>query len=261
MKNKITALTSKKNSGKKIVALTAYDFPTARVLEEAGADMILVGDSLAMVVRGEKNTRRVTMDEMIYHAKMVTRATKTTLIVGDMPINSYRTSAEALKNAKRFIKEGGVDAVKLEGGATIIKQVRHLIKHKIPVLGHIGMTPQKARSFKVKGRSPQGAAKILKDAQVLDQAGVFAMVLECIPARLSKEITQEVSCATIGIGAGKDTSGQILVSHDVFGVRSSVSPRFVRQYENLESRMKKAAGAFIRDVSKGRFPSDQESFR
>ncbi len=260
---KIKTLLAKTKRREKIAVLTAYDFPTARILDEAGVDILLVGDSLGMVLRGDSNTRSVTMDHMVYHTQAVTRAVKNALVVADMPYRSYRNAAEAVKNAKRLIKEGGADAVKLEGGKRVEKQVEAIIKAKIPLMGHIGMTPQSAASakdFKVQGRTMKEADMILKDAEVLDRLGVFSMVLECVPADLAQLVTLKTKAFTIGIGAGSETDGQVLVVHDMLGIRSSVKPRFVREYTHLETEIADAAREFADDVRSLHFPAAEESF-
>jgi len=260
---KIQAILKKKKRREKIVVLTAYDYPTARILDESGVDILLVGDSLGMVLRGDENTRHVTMDHMVYHTQAVTRAVKNALVVADMPYRSYTTPALALKNARRLIKEGGADAVKLEGGKRIEKQVAAILKAKIPVMGHIGMTPQSAatsKDFKVQGRTAKEADLILKDAEILDQLGVFSIVLECVPVELAEHVTVKTKAVTIGIGAGPVTDGQVLVLHDMLGIRSNVKPRFVREYTHLETEIKDAARDFAVDVRSLNFPSKEESF-
>ncbi len=260
---KIQAILQKKKRREKITVLTAYDFPTARILDEAGIDILLVGDSLGMVLRGDANTRAVTMDHMVYHTQAVTRAVKSALVVADMPYRSYATPALAVKNAKRLIKEGGADAVKLEGGKGVEKQVAAILKAKISVMGHVGMTPQSAataKDFKVKGRTAKEADTILKDAEILDRLGVFSMVLECVPVELAEHITVKAKAATIGIGAGPVTDGQVLVVHDMLGIRSNVKPRFVREYTHLETEIGDAAREYADDVRSLNFPSGDESF-
>jgi len=261
---KIKDLAAQKKRHEKVTVLTAYDYPTARILDDAGIDILLVGDSLGMVLRGEETTRGVTMDHMVYHTQAVTRAVKNALVVADMPYRSYRNPAEAVKNAKRLIKEGGADAVKLEGGKRIEKQVAAILKAKIPVMGHIGMTPQSAataKDFKVQGRTVREADLILKDAEILDELGVFAMVLECVPADLAQMVTVKTKAVTIGIGAGPETDGQVLVINDMLGIRSSVKPRFVREYTHLETEIHEAAREFIDDVRSLHFPAAEESFK
>ncbi len=260
---KIKTILTKKKQREKIVVLTAYDFPTARILDEAGVDIILVGDSLGMVLRGDENTRAVTMDHMVYHTQAVSRAVKKALVVADMPYRSYLTPSLALKNAKRLMKEGGADAVKLEGGKPIEKQVAAILKAKIPVMGHIGMTPQSVanlKDFKVKGRTAKEADLILKDAEVLDQLKVFSIVLECVPAELAEHVTAKAKAATIGIGAGSQTDGQVLVLHDMLGIRSNVKPRFVREYTHLETEIGDAVREYADDVRSLNFPLKEESF-
>ncbi len=256
---------SQKKGREKIAALTAYDFPFARILDEIGMDIILVGDSLGMVLLGYQSTVPVTMREMIHHTKAVSRAVKRALVVSDMPFGSYHASAEhAFRNAKRLIQEGGADAVKLEGGqAPMAKAAQTLVRGGIPVMGHIGMTPQTASflgGYKVQGRGPKEARKLLEEAQRLEEAGIFSLVLECVPFRLAEQITKKISCPTIGIGAGPKTDGQILVLHDLLGFEGPVRPRFVRRYAEFEKEAKKAFGRYLADVRSGRFPSLRESF-
>jgi len=263
MKSTVKAVREKKGK-EKIVALTAYDYPFARILDEAGVDIILVGDSLGMVVLGYDSTLPVTMREMIHHTKAVSRAVKRALVVGDMPFGSYQISTEhALRSAKRFIQEGGADAVKLEGGEPVVKTVKTLSRQGIPVMGHLGMTPQTATllgGYKVQGREPKAARKILDDALRLEEAGVFSLVLECVPHRLAQRITQKISCPTIGIGAGPKTDGQILVLHDLLGFVGAVHPRFVRRYAQFENEARKAFSRYASDVRSGSFPNLKESF-
>jgi len=264
---KVTAvrLKEKKQKGEKIVALTAYDYLTARILNKAGIDLILVGDSLAMVVLGYENTVPVTMEEMLHHSRAVKRGNDSALLVGDMPFMSYQESIpEAIRNAGRFIKEGGVEAVKLEGGEEIAEKVEALVEAGIPVLGHIGLTPQsihKIGGYKVQGRGNTQAKKLLDDAEALEEAGAFALVLECIPKDLAKRITKKLSIPTLGIGAGLFCDGQILVSHDLLGLYDSFKPRFVRQYAELNKEMQQAFEHFRDDVKDGKFPTDEESFK
>ncbi len=260
---KIKALVAQKKRREKITVLTAYDFPTARILDEVGIDVLLVGDSLGMVLRGDENTRGVTMEHMVYHTQAVTRAVKNALVVADMPYRSYLTPVAAVKNARRLIREGGADAVKLEGGKKIEKQVAAILKAKIPVMGHIGMTPQSAataKDFKVQGRTVREADLILKDAEVLDKLGVFSIVLECVPAVLAQLVTAKTKAITIGIGAGPEADGQVLVVHDMLGIRSHVKPRFVREYTHLETEIGEAAREFADDVRSLHFPAAEESF-
>lgn len=253
---------AKKKSREKIAVLTGYDHAFAKILDESDIDIILVGDSLGMVVLGHDSTLPVTMADMIHHTKAVARGAKEALIVADLPYRSYRTPAEALKNAKLLKKAGG-QAVKLEGGKSVEKQVAAILRAGIPVMGHLGMMPQsveKTGGYKVQGRDPKQAEKILQDAVLLDKLGVFALVLECVPSELGKRITQAVKCPTIGIGAGAATDGQVLVLPDMLGFQSSVRPRFVRQYAQLAEETRMAVQNYIEDVRSGKFPSREESY-
>ena len=257
------AIYDKKAKREKITVLTAYDFPFARILDEAGMDMILVGDSLGMVLLGYENTVPVTMREMLHHTRAVSRAVKRALVVADMPFGSYETPERAVRNAKRFLKEAGADGVKLEGGQKIQAQIETLVDAGIPVMGHVGMTPQTASflgGYRVHGKEKKQAAEIEKDARLLDRLGVFSLVLECVPALLASKITREVKCPVIGIGAGPSVDGQVLVLHDMLGFHSKVHPRFVRQYASLEREITAAVGKYRRDVINGKFPSKAESY-
>lgn len=243
--------------------LTAYDFPMARILDEAGVDVILVGDSLGMVVLGYESTVPVTMRDMLHHTRAVARAVRKAVVVADMPFGSYDIPERALRNALRLIKEGGADAVKLEGGQTIEKQVAHLVHAGVPVMGHVGMTPQTATrlgGYRVQGRDSKQAAQILKDALLLERLGAFSVVLECVPGPLAQKITRKLKCPTIGIGAGIHADGQVLVLNDMLGLESSVRPRFVRQYAQFGKAARKAALVYIRDVKESKFPTVEESF-
>jgi 3-methyl-2-oxobutanoate hydroxymethyltransferase len=257
-------LTKKKNN-EKIAALTAYDFLMAEMLDEAGIDIILIGDSVGMVVSGYSTTLPVTMDQMIYHAKIVSRVVKRALVVVDMPFLSYQTSIErGIENAGRFLKETESQAVKLEGGETVVDLVRRLVSNGIPVMGHIGLVPQSIHrfgSYKLQGKDPKIAKQLRRDAKLLEEAGVFSIVLEKIPAILSKEISESVSIPTIGIGAGPFCDGQILVSHDLLGIYDKFKPRFVRRYANLAKDMRKAFRSYLKDVRSGSFPSEEEYFK
>lgn len=265
LKVTIPYLQAKKEKGEKIVALTAYDFPTARLVDEAGIDLILVGDSLGMVVLGYKNTIPVTMDEMLHHAKAVARAAQRPLIVGDMPYFSFHLSVdEAVHNASRFLKEAGMQAVKIEGATKKrLKLLESLIEAEIPVMGHVGLTPQSIYylgQFKVRGKEFAEAKKIIKDALSLEKAGVFAVVLECVPMELAKEITQLLRIPTIGIGAGPHCDGQILVFHDLVGYANGYLPKFVKRYADLHGVISKALGKYAEDVRGGEFPDDTHSY-
>lgn len=253
-----------KQSGEKISALTAYDFLMARYLDEAGIDVILVGDSLGNVVQGNPTTLTVTLDEMIYHAKMVKKAVTHALLVVDLPFMSYHVDLkEAVKNCGRVMKETGADAVKLEGGERIEETVKHLVRVGIPVMGHLGLTPQSINIFgtyATRGTDQKEAAQIQKDAKILQEAGCFAVVLEKIPASLAKKVTASVKIPTIGIGAGLDCDGQILVTHDMLGMTEMFHPRFVRRYLNIADLSKDAFKKYIKDVKNKKFPSKSESY-
>ena len=248
----------------KIAMMTAYDAPTAALLDEAGLDVLLVGDSLAMTVYGEANTLSATMETMLRHAKAVSRSCRRALVVGDMPFLSYQTDArEAVMNAGRFLSEAGCAAVKVEGGRRILPAVEAILAADIPVMGHVGLTPQsvhKLGGFKVQGRDSGAAHEIREDAKALAEAGCFAIVLECVPAGLAAEITAEVPAPTIGIGAGPHCDGQVLVFHDVVGLTRDLRPRFVRRYADLAGAIRDAASAYAKDVREGKFPSEEESF-
>jgi 3-methyl-2-oxobutanoate hydroxymethyltransferase len=257
---KWTAARIKTSKGKeKLSCLTAYDFATARIMDEAGIPLVLVGDSLAMTMLGYENTLPVTVEEMLHHTAAVVRGTRTTLVVADMPFMSYQVSVEqALHNAGRFVKSTGAGAVKLEGGTIRVPTVKALIENGIPVLGHIGLTPQSIKEmggYKVQGRTAQQADELIRDACALEEAGIFALVLECLPEDLGAEITKAVGIPTIGIGAGRYCDGQILVVHDMLGLHSPVSPKFVKRYAELGESMRKAFCAYRKDVETGKFPS------
>ena len=262
MKHTSQTIYSKKQAGKKIVSLSLYDYPSAKIADEAGVDIVMVGDSVGMALLGHENTLGMTMEHMLYHTQAVAKAVKNALVVADMPVHSYNDPELALKNAQRFLREAGADAVKLEGGAKIQAQIEKLMTEGISVMGHVGMLPQSIGDgkYRVYGKDPDEAKTILEDAQLLDRLGAFAIVLECVPVKLAAQITKAVRCPTIGIGAGPATDGQVLVFQDLLGIRSGVNPRFVRRYANLEAIMKKAAGDYCRDVQKNKFPSPKESF-
>jgi 3-methyl-2-oxobutanoate hydroxymethyltransferase len=248
----------------RIAMMTAYDAPTAALLDAAGVDVLLVGDSVEMAIYGEPNTLTATMDSMIRHTRAVARATKRAVVVGDMPFLSYQAEpARAVENAGRFLAEGGAAAVKLEGGRRILPAVEAILAADIPVMGHVGLTPQSYRKFggfKVQGREADSARQIRDDAQALAQAGCFAIVLECVPDSLAAEITREIAIPTLGIGAGAGCDGQVLVFHDVVGLTRDLRPKFVRRYADLASVIEGAARAFTQDVKSGAFPSKEESF-
>lgn len=253
-----------KEAGEKITMLTAYDFLVAKYLDEVGIDVILVGDSLGNVVQGHETTLPVTVDDMIYHAKAVKRAVKNALIVVDMPFMSYQNSIdEAVRNCGRVMKEVGVGAVKLEGGEYIADIVRHLVKIGIPVMGHLGLTPQainKFGTYEVRAVERKEADQVLRDAKILADAGAFAIVLEKIPSSLARKVTRSISIPTIGIGAGPHCDGQVLVVYDMLGLTEEFKPRFVRRYAELAGVMRTAFSGYIKDVKHGRFPNTRESY-
>jgi len=242
---------------KKITMLTAYDTQTARILDKVGIDVILVGDSLGMVILGYNDTKSVTMDIMINHTAAVARGVEKTHIIGDMPINSYNTVEDALINAHRFMK-AGAHSVKIEGCHT--KVIEAIIAEGIPVIGHVGLLPQTAKKMKVKGKKKSEAELIMEDAKALDELGVYAMVLECIPLNLAKDITETVNALTIGIGAGKHCDGQVLVINDMLGMETGYTPKHAKVYANLNEIITKAVVQYIEDVKTGKFPTDKFSF-
>ena len=266
MATKITIpqLASRKTAGQKITMVTAYDYPTARMVDKAGLDMILVGDSLGMVVLGYDSTVPVTMEEMLHHIKAVMRGTEKAFVLGDMPFMSYQVSVEqAVRNGGRLIKEGGCDGVKLEGGREVVPQVEGLCRAGIPVCAHIGLTPQTATNlggFKVQGKDAASARALVDDGIALEQAGAFMIVLECVPDILAREISQALSIPTIGIGAGRECDGQVLVYHDLVGLFDRFTPKFVKQYANLEKDIVSALRQYGDEVTKGTFPGPEQSF-
>ncbi len=266
MTTKVTvhAIRAAKGSGRKLTMLTAYDAPMARLLDDSGIDILLVGDSLGMVVLGYDSTVPVTMDEMLHHARAVNRGRERALLVGDMPFGSYQESETvALANGIRFLKECGCDAVKLEGGVEVATTVRALTRAGVPVMGHIGLTPQIAGQlggFKVQGRDLDSARRLLAEARALEQAGAFALVLECVPDRLAALISRAVAVPTFGIGAGPDCDGQVLVTNDLVGLFERFTPRFVKQYCKLAPLMREALADFRQEVAEGRFPAAEHSF-
>jgi 3-methyl-2-oxobutanoate hydroxymethyltransferase len=248
----------------RITCLTAYDYPTARLLDEAEVDILLVGDSLAMVVLGYENTLPVTMEEMLHHTRAVRRGAKRALLVADMPYGSFHTSvAESVANAVRFVKEAGAEAVKVEGGERRLELIARLVEAEIPVMAHIGLTPQSLHAlggFRVQGKTADAAEQLLRDARAIEAAGAFCVVLESIPRELAARISRELRIPTIGIGAGPDCDGQILVFHDMVGLTSGHTPKFARRYANLGETIAAAVGEYCADVRAGRFPSDAESY-
>lgn len=259
----IHALRAMKQRGEKITALTAYDFFTAKIMDEVGVHLILVGDSVGMAVLGYENTLPVTMEEMIHHTKAVARAKPNALLVTDMPFMSYASVRTALENAGRLI-QAGAEAVKVEGGESVVEQVRALVASGIPVLGHIGLLPQsilETGGYKIQGRTPQSADRVLCDAEALEKAGVFAMVIEGTVATVAEQVTKSVTVPTIGIGAGTHCDGQILVSNDMLGLFTWFTPKHVKRYANLAEEMRKAFAAYKRDVESGKFPEAGQSFQ
>jgi 3-methyl-2-oxobutanoate hydroxymethyltransferase len=260
----VPALRARKESGSRIAMLTAYDATLARLLDEGGADVLLVGDSLGMVVQGLPNTLPVTLEEICYHGRAVARVTRRAHVVGDMPFMSYQLSPEqALASAGRMLKEGAFEAVKLEGGASVAPQVARIVAAGIPVMGHVGLTPQSVHAmggFRVQGKGEDAAARVLADAQALAQAGAYAIVLEGLPADLGRRITDAVSVPTIGIGAGPHCDGQVLVCYDFLGMFRDITPKFVKRYAELGDAIAQATASYVRDVQAGTFPGPEHSF-
>jgi len=255
----------KKAENKKISMITAYDYPFAKIVDEAGIDGIIVGDSVGMVVQGLENTLPVTMDEMIYHTKMVARAVQNTIVIGDLPFMSYQASIEeAVRNAGRFLKEAGASAVKIEGGAEVAEHIKAMTRSDVPVIAHIGLTPQSIHrmgGYKVQGKTEESAKRLLEEAHIAEDAGAFSLLLEAIPMNLAKKITEELSIPTIGIGAGPHCDGQVLVLHDVIGLFERFLPKFAKQYVNLKDQALKAISLYKEEVDKGIFPSEKQSFK
>ncbi len=264
MRTTIIQIKDMKQKGKRIPMLTAYDYATAKLIDGAGVPLILVGDSLGMVVLGYESTIPVTMDEMLHHTKAVVRGTEQALIIGDMPFMTYHASiSEALHNAARFIQEGGAQAVKLEGGETMAETVRRIVECGIPVMGHIGLTPQSVHQlggFKVQGKTQETAIRLVKDACALEEAGVFSIVLEAVPTPLAKIITKKVGVPTIGIGAGPFCDGQVQVVSDLLGLFTDFVPKHAKQYARLSDIIKQAVGDYINEVQAGTFPTDKQSY-
>lgn len=260
----VISLLKKKKLKEKIAAVTAYDYITAKIASEAGIDIILVGDSLGMVVQGYSNTLKVTMDQMIYHTRMVARAEPDSLIIGDMPFSAFHVKVEeSVRNAIRFVQEGNAQAVKLEGGRKRFATIQAILDTEIPVMGHLGLTPQsvhKIGGFRIQGKVEEKAAEMIEDAVEMERMGVFALILEAIPRELGKRITDAVKIPTIGIGAGKDCDGQILVINDLIGLSGAYQPKFARRYAEIGEEIKKALIKYITDVKEENFPADNEMY-
>lgn len=265
MKNTVSTILAQKKNGEKITMLTAYDYSTAKLLEQAGVNTILVGDSLGMVVLGYENTLSVTMEDMLHHTKAVMRGVKNTFVIADMPFMSYEASVyDAVTNAGRLIKEGGANAVKLEGGKTVCPQIKAITEAGIPVVAHIGMTPQSVNAFggfKVQGRTLEAAKALIEDAKAVEAAGAFMAVLECVPSEIAEIITHMLSIPTIGIGAGANCDGQVLVYQDMLGMFSDFTPKFVKKYGNIGEAMRGAFEKYIEDVKIGDFPKEENTYK
>ncbi|EDS72209.1 3-methyl-2-oxobutanoate hydroxymethyltransferase [Anaerofustis stercorihominis] len=265
MKNTVTTFKSAKESNEKLSMLTAYDYSTAKLMDEAGINGILVGDSLGNVVLGYEDTLSVTMEDMIHHGRAVARGAKNSLVVVDMPFMSYQTSVyDAVKNAGRLMKEGRAGAVKLEGGKEVSEAINAITNAGIPVMAHLGLTPQSINAFggfKVQGKSEEAAKKLINDAKAVEEAGAFALVLECVPEKLAKLITESINIPTIGIGAGKYCDGQILVYQDMLGMFSDFTPKFVKKYADIGSVMKEAFKEYNDEINKGVFPSGEHTYK
>jgi len=261
--SKPTVLELRRKKGERLAMLTAYDFPTARLVSEAGVDLILVGDSLGMVVLGYDSTVPVTMDDMVHHTKATRRGAPQAFVVADMPFLSYATPQDALSNAARLMKDAGADSVKVEGGVEVVPVVEALVRAGVPVLGHVGLTPQTASAlggYKLQGKDEAQARKIVEDAAALDAAGCWGVVLELVPAPLAKLITERISIPTIGIGAGPDCDGQVLVFHDMVGLFSGFTPTFVKRYTEAGAAIRKAVERYAEEVRSGAFPAGNQSF-
>ncbi|MCB2357779.1 3-methyl-2-oxobutanoate hydroxymethyltransferase [Clostridium estertheticum] len=265
MKNSVSTFMSAKKAGTKLTMLTAYDYSMAKIIDECGVNGILVGDSLGMVCLGYKDTLSVTMDDMLHHTKAVVRGTKNALVVGDMPFMSYQSSlCDAVKNAGRFLQEAGASAIKLEGGAVVCPQIKAIVDAQIPVMGHIGLTPQSVNmfgGFKVQGKNSIDAKKLIEDAKKIEDAGAFAITLECIPAKLAELISKEVTIPTIGIGAGGGCDGQILVYQDMLNMFEDFKPKFVKSFANVGDLMRSGFKSYIKEVNEGTFPSSEHCFK
>lgn len=265
MKNTVLTFQQAKENGEKLTMLTAYDYSTAKLIDEAGVNSILVGDSLGNVILGYEDTISVTMEDMVHHGAAVARGAKNALVVIDMPFMSYQTSVyDALVNAGRLMKEGRGDAVKLEGGVEVCPQIKAIVDAGIPVCAHIGLTPQSINAFggfKVQGKSEAAAKKLLEDAKAVEEAGAFAVVIEGVPAKIAALITEQLHIPTIGIGAGKDCDGQVLVYQDMLGMFSDFTPKFVKRYANIGEVMKEAFQNYIKEVQDGVFPAEENTYK
>ncbi|HSG28869.1 MAG TPA: 3-methyl-2-oxobutanoate hydroxymethyltransferase [Candidatus Krumholzibacterium sp.] len=266
MRKKVTknTIVKMKRSGEKIAAITSYDFLSTKIVDRAGIDLILVGDSLGMVIMGYENTIPVTMEEIIHHLKAVTRAKPSAIVVGDMPFMSYQASVEdAVRNAGRLVKEGGAESVKLEGGERYVPVIEAIVQASIPVVGHLGLTPQSLHQmggYRIQGRDEASAEVMVREAKALENAGCFAIVLEGIPWQLARTITEKVSIPTVGIGAGVHCDGQVLVLNDMLGIHEDPLPRFVKVYDDIGERMKNAVSRYVDEVKEGVFPSMEHSY-
>ena len=265
MKNTVVTFREAKLKNEKLTMLTAYDYSTSQAVDNSGINGILVGDSLGMVMLGYEDTLSVTMEDMIHHTKAVARGAKNSLVVADMPFMSYQTSVyDAVVNAGRLIKEGRAQAVKLEGGVEVAEHIDAVVKASIPVMGHIGLTPQSVNAFggfKIQGKSEEAAKKLIEDALAVEKSGAFALVMEGVPSKLAAMVTEKLSIPTIGIGAGDKCDGQILVYQDMLGMFSDFTPKFVKKYENLGDRMRNAFATYIYEVKNGSFPSEEHGFK
>lgn len=265
MKNTTATIKKAKEEGKKITMLTAYDYSFAKLMDESGINMLLVGDSLGMVMLGYEDTLSVTMEDMIHHTRAVARGAKNAMVVGDMPFMSYQTSVyDAVVNAGRLIKEGHANCVKLEGGSTVVEQIRAIVDASIPVVAHIGLTPQSVNAFggfKVQGKSVEAAKKLIEEAKAVEEAGAFAVVLEGIPAKLAEIITKEVSIPTIGIGAGAGCDGQVLVYQDMLALFDDFKPKFVKHFANVGQVAREAFANYIKEVQDGTFPAEEHTYK
>lgn len=264
MKNTVRTFHEAKVAGRKLSVLTAYDYAVAKLMDEAGVNALLVGDSLGMVSLGYEDTLRVTMEDMLHHTKAVARACKNALLITDLPFMSYQASVyDAVRNAGRLVQEGGAQAVKLEGGEEVAPQIRAIVQASIPVMGHVGLTPQSVNAFggfKVQGKDEESAHRVLRAAKAVEEAGAFAVVLECIPAKLAELVTNTLRIPTIGIGAGASCDGQVLVYHDMLGLFSELSPKFAKRYAELGVQMRQAFEAYVKEVQDGSFPAKEHEF-